>query len=102
MFMDIEMPEMNGDAVMSATAPPYPVVAMTGNAALEDRERFLRVGFRQVLPKPFDASDFKKLIAALVGPPTTALVISPTAPRAVTPVAPVVSPSDAVPVFSPL
>ena len=71
MLMDIEMPEMNGDEVMGRSQPRFPVVAMTGNASLEDRTRFLSIGFRSVLPKPFEVADLKEVMAKCVGPHLT-------------------------------
>jgi CheY-like chemotaxis protein len=56
MFMDIEMPHVNGDQVVERTQPPFPVIAVTANAGDEDRKRYIRVGFSGVLTKPFDQS----------------------------------------------
>jgi PAS domain S-box-containing protein len=73
-LMDILMPGMDGveacgaikamyrDAPGSAGAPP-PIVALTANAFIEDRQRYLDAGMDDYLAKPFD----KPSIEALLG-----------------------------------
>ena len=75
MFMDIEMPHMNGDQVMARTQPPFPVVAVTANAAVEDRARYITGGFHDVLTKPFDNVGVKAMITSVLGPPASGFVI---------------------------
>ncbi len=68
-FMDISMPVMDGlEAAFLIRALPepknkIPIIAMTANAVLGDRERFLEAGMTRYLSKPIRKSDIS---AALV------------------------------------
>jgi PAS domain S-box-containing protein len=68
-FMDISMPVMDGlEAAFLIRALPepknnIPIIAMTANAVLGDRERFLDAGMSRYLSKPIRKSD---ILAALV------------------------------------
>jgi PAS domain S-box-containing protein len=68
-FMDISMPVMDGlEAAFLIRALPepknkIPIIAMTANAVLGDRERFLEAGMTRYLSKPIRKSD---ILAALV------------------------------------
>ncbi len=68
-FMDISMPVMDGlEAAFLIRALPesknkVPIIAMTANAVVGDRERFLEAGMSRYLPKPIRKSD---ILAALV------------------------------------
>ena len=67
-FMDIEMPEMDG---VTATAKlrdvlvddlqPY-IVALTANAMAEDRESYLRAGMDDYLSKPIDIDELTQCL----------------------------------------
>jgi CheY-like chemotaxis protein len=69
-FMDCQMPEMDGfEATKSIRSPTstvlehnVPVIAMTANAFSEDRERCLAVGMNDFLAKPVDRSALTQLI----------------------------------------
>ena len=80
-LMDIQMPVMSGiEAIAHIRAPnsPYrdlPVVALTANAMLTDRDRFLSAGFSDYLSKPFRRADLMAMLekwALRVGQQTTA------------------------------
>jgi CheY-like chemotaxis protein/HPt (histidine-containing phosphotransfer) domain-containing protein len=59
-LMDIAMPEMDGIAAtkaIRALPPPAgrtPIIAMTANAMVGDRERFLDAGMNDYVPKPIE------------------------------------------------
>ncbi len=69
-FMDIQMPVMNGiDATKKIVAyekehnlPHVPIIAVTANALKGDRERFIAEGLDEYVSKPID---LKKFIAVL-------------------------------------
>jgi CheY-like chemotaxis protein len=65
MFMDIEMPVMNGDKVVKEHRPKFPVIAMTGNVGND--AYFLQVGFHSMLTKPFMLPELKSALEASVG-----------------------------------
>ncbi len=59
-FMDIQMPEMDGIAAASIirqledlTVPRLPLIALTANAFADDRQKYLAAGFDDYLSKPF-------------------------------------------------
>jgi CheY-like chemotaxis protein len=54
-LMDINLPDISGiDAArrIKRKLPQIPIVAVTADAMLEDRERFLNLGFDDYVPKP--------------------------------------------------
>lgn len=60
-FMDIEMPEMNGveattqiRASVNPRVANTPIIALTGNVGEEDRAKYLNAGMRETLGKPID------------------------------------------------
>ena len=59
-LMDMQMPEMDGDEAtraIRAMAPPrnrLPVIALTADAMLEHRDRYLAAGVDELVPKPID------------------------------------------------
>ncbi len=74
-FMDVQMPGMDGLAATAAIrALPgrrakIPIIAMTANAMVGDRETFLAAGMDDYIPKPID----RHRLAALLGRWTTRL-----------------------------
>lgn len=67
-FMDIEMPEMNGleaAKVLKETLTPekYPyIVAVTANALIGDRERYLSAGMDDYISKPLTISSISSVL----------------------------------------
>jgi CheY-like chemotaxis protein len=63
-LMDIEMPELNGEEACRAIrrtlgrASPF-LVALTANAIVGDRERYLAAGFDGYLSKPLDVGELR-------------------------------------------
>ena len=59
-LMDMQMPEMDGEEAtrrIRALPPPknrIPVLALTADVMLEHRERYLRAGVNDLVPKPID------------------------------------------------
>ncbi|MCB1538846.1 MAG: response regulator [Rhodospirillales bacterium] len=77
MFLDIEMPEMNGLEVMEriaggtdARARETPVVALTGNVSEEDRLRYKTAGMCDTLAKPIDPERLRHVVLAYGQPAT--------------------------------
>jgi CheY-like chemotaxis protein len=44
-----------------------PIIAVTGYAALGDRERFLGEGFDEYLPKPFNREEMHRVLRKVLG-----------------------------------
>jgi signal transduction histidine kinase/FixJ family two-component response regulator/HPt (histidine-containing phosphotransfer) domain-containing protein len=70
-FMDIEMPEMNGlEAMklirehMDARVAATPVVALTGNVGEEDRARYKEAGMKDIVAKPIDPERLRNILLA--------------------------------------
>jgi PAS domain S-box-containing protein len=68
-LMDIQMPEMDGvsaAAAIHALPRPHgatPIVAVTANAMVGDRERYLAAGFDDYLAKPLHLNELQEVIA---------------------------------------
>jgi PAS domain S-box-containing protein len=86
--MDLQMPEMDGlsaaKAIRALTGPErhVPIIALTGNAIVGQREICLAAGMNDYLPKPFEPADFYAAIdrcAALAARPfaTSASSVTP-------------------------
>lgn len=66
-LLDVEMPEMNGYEtiwqIRQVLHNPVPVIAMTANAMAGEREKCLRKGMNDYIPKPVKAEElFEKII----------------------------------------
>jgi signal transduction histidine kinase/CheY-like chemotaxis protein/HPt (histidine-containing phosphotransfer) domain-containing protein len=68
-FMDIELPGMPGNEatkILREHRDPVkaaiPVIAMTGNIAKEDKERYLSDGMSGFLPKPIEADQVRSMV----------------------------------------
>ncbi|MDL2214281.1 transporter substrate-binding domain-containing protein [Clostridia bacterium OttesenSCG-928-O13] len=73
-FMDIQMPEMNGyEATKAIRALPrpdaatVPIIAMTANAYREDVQKALEAGMNEHLAKPIDIDDVRRVLAKWLG-----------------------------------
>jgi CheY-like chemotaxis protein len=72
-LLDIRLPGMDGYAVLeqlrsnSATAA-IPVVALTAQAMVGDREQALAAGFSEYIAKPIDTRTLAAQVSALMGP----------------------------------
>jgi CheY-like chemotaxis protein len=72
-LLDIRLPGMDGYAVLqqlrgnSATAA-IPVVALTAQAMVGDREQALAAGFSEYIAKPIDTRTLAAQVRALLGP----------------------------------
>lgn len=67
-LLDISLPGMDGTAVLEAMKAndrlnKLPVIALTAHAMSDDRERFIKLGFDDYLPKPI--VDENELIRAI-------------------------------------
>ncbi|MCX2742421.1 PAS domain S-box protein [Mangrovivirga sp. M17] len=71
-FLDIQMPDMDGVETLQELLNrdllnETPVVAMTAYSMQDDRERFLKSGFDDYLPKPIKAKDLINKVKSLMG-----------------------------------
>ena len=72
-LLDIRLPGMDGYAVLerlrgNPVTAPIPVVALTAQAMVGDREQALAAGFSEYIPKPIDTRTLAAQVRALVGP----------------------------------
>ena len=93
-LMDLQMPEMGGLEATAAirdaeraSGTHLPIVALTGHAMQDDRERYLEAGMDGYVTKPIDGVELTRVIDQLV-PPAAA---PGTVPAAAVPVAPSVA-----------
>lgn len=74
-IMDSRMPRMDGIAALrllragaaGVRQPSIPVIALTANAAAEERERFMEAGANGFLPKPIDEANLHAEIGRHAG-----------------------------------
>jgi CheY-like chemotaxis protein len=85
-LMDVELPDMDGCAAATRiradetrSGRRVPIIAVTGHATEDVRERCLAAGMDACLAKPIDAAALLRTIARLTGAPTPALASSPPA-----------------------
>jgi CheY-like chemotaxis protein len=76
-FMDVQMPEMDGYEATAAirereraTGEHIPIIAMTANAMVGDRERCLRAGMDKYLSKPIRPKEIFAIVEGLTPAPT--------------------------------
>ncbi|NOT56404.1 MAG: response regulator, partial [Deltaproteobacteria bacterium] len=93
-LMDCQMPEMDGfeatkviraqeAAAPSATRSRLPIIALTANAMLEDRERCLTAGMDDYLSKPFSQEALRQVLSRWL--PRTTSQDSPQVPLSASP-----------------
>ncbi len=93
-LMDCQMPEMDGfeatkviraqeAAAPSTTRSRLPIIALTANAMLEDRERCLAAGMDDYLSKPFSQEALRQVLSRWL--PRTAPQDSPQVPLSASP-----------------
>ena len=77
-FMDVQMPEMDGLAATAAiresekiSGAHLPIFAMTAHAMKGDRERCLEAGMDGYITKPVRFSDIEETLSGLESPPAT-------------------------------
>lgn len=70
-LMDVQMPEMDGieaterirkDEILQDKAVRIPIIALTANALMGDRERFLEAGMDAYLSKPFKPAELEVIM----------------------------------------
>ena len=83
-LMDVQMPEMDGVTAtksirgLAGPAGRIPIIALTANAMMGDRERYLQAGMTDYLSKPIDPPTLFRVIAKHGGGPAQ----KPATPRA--------------------
>lgn len=75
-FLDIEMPDMNGRDVARAilkdsTIAQIPIVALTGNIGETDLKTYLQIGFMGYVAKPIIPEDMMDTVNAILSNPDT-------------------------------
>jgi two-component system cell cycle response regulator DivK len=71
-LMDIRLPDLDGPAALvrlrsAAETAAIPVVAVTSDAMMGDRERLLSIGFDGYLEKPISALEFANQVRSFAG-----------------------------------
>ena len=67
-LMDIQMPVMSGTDTLRIMRERYPslkVIAQSAFALSGDRDRFMKEGYDDYLPKPFTADQLEEVISRL-------------------------------------
>ena len=72
-LMDVRMPGIDGLQATKAlrmlkTTADLPIIAMTANAMVEDREDCLRVGMNDFIPKPVNPEQFLQILGKWIQP----------------------------------
>jgi len=69
-LMDVQMPVLSGTDTLRIIRERHPgvkVVAQSAHALVGDRDRFMKEGYDEYLPKPFTTAQMEKVIANLMG-----------------------------------
>jgi signal transduction histidine kinase/CheY-like chemotaxis protein len=67
-LLDINMPNLSGESLIKQkeayqeTNSKTPILALTGNSSVDDIVGYLKIGFKDVIPKPFTGSQFVELL----------------------------------------
>lgn len=67
-LLDINMPNLSGERLVKqkenyqALNSKTPVLALTGNSSVVDIKGYLKIGFKDVIPKPFTSIQFVELL----------------------------------------
>ena len=67
-LLDVSMPVLSGTETLRIIKERYPdlkVVAQSAHALIGDRDRFLKAGFDEYLPKPFSKEQLTGIISKL-------------------------------------
>ena len=67
-LMDVQMPVLSGTDTLRIVRERYPdvmVVAQSAHALVGDRERFMKEGYDEYLPKPFTSDQLEKVLSNL-------------------------------------
>jgi len=92
-LMDCFMPEKNGYETTMAirasekensTIYPIPIIAMTANAMVGEREKCLRVGMTEYISKPIDSDELKAILSQWIRFPEAVARASAAVPAATT------------------
>ena len=70
-FMDLQMPEMNGyeaTEILKKKFPALPIVAQTAFAMSDDREKALDAGCDDYLAKPIKSKDLLSVVEKFIKP----------------------------------
>lgn len=70
-LLDVMMPDMDGPTLFGMLRTDrrtceIPVILLTAKAQAQDRQRYLRIGVRDVIAKPFDPLTLADTIAAIL------------------------------------
>lgn len=68
-FLDVQMPVLTGTELLHILRSRYPgirIVAQSAHALQGDRERFLKEGFKDHLPKPFTRKKLERILSASI------------------------------------
>ena len=90
-LMDVQMPNMSGIAAtrkirrLPGPSADVPIIAMTANAMVGDRESYLAAGMNDYVSKPIDPNMLSAALSRQSGRETTASVIASPAPPAAQP-----------------
>lgn len=72
-LLDINMPNLSGDALMQQNFNKQqknsrtPVLALTANSTQEDKDWYTKIGFSGIIAKPFSAKEFVEKLQRVLG-----------------------------------
>ncbi|MDP5106131.1 MAG: ATP-binding protein [Polaribacter sp.] len=67
-LLDINMPNLSGESLIKQKEAYHqsnsktPILALTGNSSIDDIKGYLKIGFKDVIPKPFTSAQFVDLL----------------------------------------